>query len=105
MNDEEVDLQQTEVSITLGQRIILVEDIEKLLDKRITKARNNYKSIKKHQKELEEKNNALATEVHRVHQLIAQTQELARKVWEKDEQHIKQAETCSRGQNFRDSHQ
>jgi hypothetical protein len=45
---------------------------------------------------LEEKNNALATEVQRVDQLIAQTQELARKVWEQHKQHIKQAETKQR---------
>ena len=96
LNDEEMDLQQTEVSTTLGQRITTAEAIEKLLDKRITKARNNYESIKNHQKELEEKNNALATEVQRVDQLIVQTQELARKVWEKHEQHIKQAETKQR---------
>jgi hypothetical protein len=46
LNDEEMDLQQTEVSITLGQRITTAEAIKKLLDKRITKARNNYESIK-----------------------------------------------------------
>ena len=80
LNDEEMDLQQTEVSTTLGQRITTAEAIEKLLDKRITKASNNYESIKNHQKELEEKNNALATEIQRVDHLIAQTQELARKV-------------------------
>jgi hypothetical protein len=88
-----MNLQQMEVSITLGQRITTAEAIEKLLDKRIIRARNNYESIKNHQKELEKKNNALATEVQRVDQLIVQTQELARKVWEKHEQHIKQAET------------
>jgi hypothetical protein len=43
LNDEEMDLQQTEVSITLGQRITTAEAIE---NKRITKARNNYESIK-----------------------------------------------------------
>jgi small-conductance mechanosensitive channel len=91
-----MDLQQTEVSITLGQRMTTTETIEKLLDKRITKAHNTYKAIKNHQKELEEKNNALATEVQRVDQLIAQTQELARKVWEQHKQHIKQAETKQR---------
>jgi hypothetical protein len=58
LNEEEMDLQQKEVSTTLGQRIATVEAIEKLLDKRITKARTNYESIKNHQKELEEKNNA-----------------------------------------------
>jgi hypothetical protein len=96
LNDEEMDLQQTEISTTLGQRITTAEAIEKLLDKRITKARNNYESIKNHQKELEEKNDALALEVQRVDQLIIQTQELARKVWEKHEQHINQAETKHR---------
>jgi predicted phage-related endonuclease len=96
LNNEEMDLQQTEVSTTLGQRISTEEAIEKLLDKRIAKARINYESIKNHQKELEEKNNALASKVHRVDQLIAQTQELAHKVWEQHEQHIKQAETKQR---------
>jgi hypothetical protein len=42
LNDAKMDLQQTEVSITLGQRITTAEAIKKLLDKRITKARNNY---------------------------------------------------------------
>jgi hypothetical protein len=48
LNDEEMDLQQTEVPTTLGQHITTVEAIKKLLDKRITKARNNCKSIKNH---------------------------------------------------------
>jgi hypothetical protein len=63
--NEEMDLQQTEVSTTLGQPITTAKAIKKLLDKRITKACNNYESIKNHQKELEEKNNALAIEVQR----------------------------------------
>jgi hypothetical protein len=96
LNDEEMDLQQTEVLTTLGQRITTAEAIEKLLDKRITKARNNYESIKSHQEEFEEKNNALVSEVHRVDQLITQTQELAHTVWEKYEQHVKQTETKQR---------
>jgi predicted phage tail protein len=91
-----MDLQQTEVLTPLGQRITTAEAIKELLDKRITKARTNYKSIKKQQKELEEKNNALASEVHRGDQLIAQTQELAHKVWEQHEQHIKQVERKQR---------
>jgi hypothetical protein len=40
--------------------------------------------------------NAIASKVHHVDQLIAQTQELAHKVWMQHEQHIKQAETKQR---------
>ena len=92
LNDEEMDLQQTEIAITLGQRITTAEAIEKLLDKRITKARHDYDSIKSHQKELEATSNTLADEIQRVNQLLAQTRELERTTWENHERHIQQAE-------------
>jgi hypothetical protein len=54
LHDEELDIQQSQISITLGQQITTAASMEELLLKQMEKTKTEYKLLKQHQKELAE---------------------------------------------------
>jgi hypothetical protein len=50
LHDEELDIQQSQISITLGQQITMATSMEELLFKQMEKTKTEYKLLKQHQK-------------------------------------------------------
>jgi hypothetical protein len=75
LHGEELDIQQSQISITLGQQLTMVVSMEELLLKWMEKTKTEYKLLKQHQKELVETNDNLVQEIVRASDPLAQIKE------------------------------
>jgi hypothetical protein len=80
LHDEELDIQQSQISITLGQQITMATSMDKLLMTRMEKTKLEYKTLQHHQKELAGKNEHLAKELTRLQMSLEQVQQLEQQV-------------------------
>jgi ribosomal protein S24E len=65
LHDEELDIQQSQILITLGQHITMATSMEELLLKQMEKTKTEYKLLKQHQKELADTKDNLVQEIIR----------------------------------------
>jgi hypothetical protein len=87
LHDEELDIQQSQISITLGQQISMAVLMEELLLKRMEKTKTEYKLLKQHQKELAENNDTLTREIIQASDSLAQIKEKEQQIWEQQGTH------------------
>jgi hypothetical protein len=88
LHNEELDIQQSQISITLGQQITMAASMEELLLKQMEKTKTEYKLLKQHQKELAETNNNLVQEIVQASDSLAQIKEEEQQIWEKHAQRV-----------------
>jgi hypothetical protein len=88
LHDEELDIQQSQISITLGQQITMAASMEELLLKRMEKTKTEYKLLKQHQKELAETNDTLTQEIIQASDSLAQIKEEEQQIWEQHAQRV-----------------
>jgi predicted RNase H-like nuclease (RuvC/YqgF family) len=85
-------IQQSQISITLGQQITMATSMDELLMNRTEKTKQEYKTLKHHQKELAATNIHLAKELSRVQTSLEQVTQLEQQVWTKHRNQVLQAE-------------
>ncbi len=88
LHDEELDIQQSQISITLGQQITMAASMEELLLKRMEKTKTEYKLLKQHQKELAETNDNLVQEIVQASDSLAQIKEEEQQIWKQHAQRV-----------------
>jgi hypothetical protein len=88
LHDEELDIQQSQISITLGQQITTAALMEELLIKRMEKTKTEYKLLKQHQKELAETNDNLVQEIVHASDSLTHIKEDKQQIWEKHAQRV-----------------
>jgi CRISPR/Cas system-associated exonuclease Cas4 (RecB family) len=89
LHDEKLDIQQSQISITLGQQISMATSMDELLMTCMEQTKLEYKTLKHHQKELAATNEHLAKELSRVQTSLEQVQQLEQQVWTKQQVWIK----------------
>jgi hypothetical protein len=73
--NEELDIQQSQISITLGQQITTAASMEELLLKWMEKTKTEHKLLKQHRKKLAETNDTLTQGIIQASDLLAQIKE------------------------------
>jgi hypothetical protein len=92
LHDEELDIQQSQISITLGQQITMATSMDELLMNHMEKTKLEYNTLKRHKKELAATNTHLAKELSRVQMSLEQVTQLEQQDWTKHRDHVLQAE-------------